>query len=555
MVITFERTSPRVRNFQLIGTAVVVAGTIILLLAPSVSWVLHDQTAWWWDQANYAYGTLQLVQARRLGLDAWITAMAHALPSTPPLIAWAGQLFVPLRHITGEVEPSLLFLNLFWGGLALWLVYVTTRRMGAQPIESAAAMLVCGGSGIFIAMTHQYLVEMTQCATVAIMIFVAWRAERRSLMRTLSLAGIATGFAMLSKASSLTFVLPMLCYVTVALLVARSGRRPKTDLVDFALLVAASIVIVSAGIWYHTNWNHVAQHFRDATAGDVAMHYGRPVELGLKLQYWLYWLGEAISPFLALSVAAGAITVSALSVAAFRAFRDWHFLRSIEIAVENGTLFAFTLAGTVCATILGFSLQVNEDTRFLIPIIPMVAVLLGWAISVLRLQFVTGIAFLLLALNAAINHAYSFGLNPLAQGSFPYLWPVNLSPADKQLLTKAVQESCHDGNNGRTNIIAVSYKSLNGNSANFYAAKNALVGSRPCAYQGLGYSSSDLKQALDTIITAAPAYVITVAPDKQPPVDFVNKVSRPVAEHLARDPHFELAFGSDDFLLIYRDIR
>jgi hypothetical protein len=46
----------------------------------------------------------------------------------------------------------------------------------------------------------------------------------------------------------------------------------------------------------------------------------------------------------------------------------------------------------------------------------------------------------------------------------------------------------------------------------------------------------DIRYALETIKVIAPLYIVTVAPDKQPPPDFVNGASRPVTEHLANDP-------------------
>ena len=62
-------------------------------------------------------------------------------------------------------------------------------------------------------------------------------------------------------------------------------------------------------------------------------------------------------------------------------------------------------------------------------------------------------------------------------------------------------------------------------------------------------------RALDTISTVAPAYIVTVAAEKQPPPDFVNVVSRAVTEQLGRVPRYLLAPGSGSYILIFRNVE
>jgi hypothetical protein len=100
----------------------------------------------------------------------------------------------------------------------------------------------------------------------------------------------------------------------------------------------------------------------------------------------------------------------------------------------------------------------------------------------------------------------------------------------------------------------VNYATLNTNSANFYSEKESYVTGRRCTYTNYNTFNPDVQHALDMIRAVRPIYIITVAPEKQPPPDFVNMASRPVTEHLALDPHYRLVSNSDGYLLVYREV-
>jgi hypothetical protein len=201
-----------------------------------------------------------------------------------------------------------------------------------------------------------------------------------------------------------------------------------------------------------------------------------------------------------------------------------------------------------------------EDTRFLLPLIPAIGILFGWALTSIRNETVQVVLFIGIVLNAAVNHAYSHGHNPFHIIAHNYLWQVDRSTSDKALLTQAVRSTCRPEIADRPNFIVVSYLTLNVNSINFYSEKDSYIFGYHCTYTTHNFET-DLKRALDGISAVAPAYIVTVAPEKQPPrgsapgfaPDFVNAVSRAVTEHLASDIRYTLAPGSGKYLLIYRD--
>jgi Dolichyl-phosphate-mannose-protein mannosyltransferase len=523
---------------------------VALPLTSSAVWILNDQRVWPWDSAHYGDWTLILWHARASGLNAWLDAMIHAIGTKPPLIVWGGQFFVPLTELTGEVESALLFFNILLAGSVLTLMFIIARNFGAGMIGSLAAVIACGGSPIFIALTHLYWADLTQGFAATIAILAAWRIERGSLTRALalSLSTVALGF--ISKASSMTFVLPMLTYIAVVLIVTRRQPKPATSIIDGAKLFAAVLILGATVTWYAANWTGVVRHFIDATVAESTLLYGSPVDLSRKLNYWTVWLGKSLSPFVLLQMCIAAIIVIALGTAMVRVFRqepsEW-----AQASVESGTLFGLALAGTVVATLLAYSLQINEDLRYLMPLVPLIGALLGWSFAIIRNRLVVTLVVAALIFNTAVNHLYAHGINLFRIAAHPWMSKVDRNTRDKDLLMNAIRSSCRPETADRLNVVAVAYLTLSGPSADFYSAKYRYFTGYGCTYVQLG--ESDVQRALDWIIELQPAYVLTVAPEKQSPAAFMNYASsRGVAERLANDRRFELAAGSGDYLLIYR---
>src|ERR1043166_5088911 len=266
-----------------------------LLIAPNAIWIVQDQHVWWWDQSVYGYWTLRLWFARDGGLSHWVDANLHAFAVNPPLIGWLGQWFVPLSYITGDVEAAILFVNLSAVAGTLVLVYLLARPLGAGISDGLVASLVCGGSALYVGLVHQFMGETVLAFSAAAMIFGAFGAEQRSAARTLAIAVLTTALALLSKAASVTFVLPMLTYTAVAIAVKRSRIRLSAGPADIAFLILAGSTAIAASAWYYTNWQHVAGHFAAATVGKDALPYGNAIHLPTKLRFWISSLAQSLS--------------------------------------------------------------------------------------------------------------------------------------------------------------------------------------------------------------------------------------------------------------------
>jgi hypothetical protein len=533
-------------------SSVVVAALIAAVVLPSLIWCLADLSVWAWDQSSYGDASLKAWAAHRSGASAWLIEMMQALASAPPLIVWLGQFFVPLRHMTGQFESALLLLNVAGDVVILVLIDATARHLGCRLVDRMAAVLLCGGAGIVVSLCHEFLVETLTCASAAFAIYVSVRADRLPALRCIALIILAVSVGLLAKASSGLFLAPLLAYAAVAALLARGRARPSATLLDVALIALACLLAVGAAVWYATNWTAVVDRFIHATvAKDVALFYGSPVDLQRKIPYWIHWLGLSISSFAWMSVGISGLILSSIAVALRRSY-DRSIRRWIGRMWEDGLMLALALAGGVVTTIMVFSLQINEDTRFLITTIPMVAVLVGWSLRVLRVRLLSTAVVLCLSVNAVVTHLLGFGLNPLEVAAYGYSHPPDLAGSERELVKEAAGATCPTDLGNRWNIVAVSYKNLNANTAGFYAAQLTFDLDRRCRYGGVGFAPTDLGAAIKGIDEVNPAFVITLDAARQPPADFANRLSKPIAEWLAQYPSYVRVSALSNGFLVYR---
>src|ERR1700730_1360340 len=528
----------------------VLIGAIVL---SNLIWCLSDRSLWAWDQSRYGYLSLDTWAARRDGLWAWLAVEFGAIHGAPALIAWLGQFFVPLRHITGHFESALLLLNIVACAVTLWLIDATARDLGCHLAERAAAVLVCGGAGVFIGLGHPFLVETLVCTTAAYAIYVSLRADRMSSLPSVAAIIAAISLSFLAKASSISFLAPLGCYVAVSAFLARNTKRRDSTRSDCVLIGLAVLLAAATTIWYMSNWQIVVQHFKDATVADIALYWGSPIILARKIPYWLGVLNSSLSPFAWLSSLIAALVVLALFIAAIRDSLKGRHNHWIHELWRTHSLFALVLSGSVVVTILIFSLQINEDSRFIITTTPMIATLTGWSLRVLPISRILSGAFVvLLVFNPTITHLFVLGIDPFHVRPFAYLVPPQrLAPPELAYLKEVLVPTCMS-EDPRARMIAVNYRNLNVNGAMFYSAQMRYGVGKGCKYHWLPFPSRGLDAAIDFISLVDPLFIVTVQATHQPPPDFVNDLSRPLAEWIDANKNYERILLLENGYSVYR---
>jgi hypothetical protein len=501
-----------------------------------------------------------LAYAAREGPLALLGAMLRAGATKPPLLLWVAHLAVPLESVLGSYERALLLVNVAAGAATAALVYSTVVRIGAYPLAGVAAVLAYAGASLTVGMTHQFVVEPVQALTVAAMMRLSLEAQCLTRIRLVSLMIIGAALAMLAKTSSLALVVPFAFYTTLVRVVrprapcAGAGIAPGGGR-DVILACLAAIVLGATLSWYVFNWSFVVAHVRAATSTEVALLYGSVGTLGSKLHFWLTALAGALTPWPSMAVGIGLLTLTSLLVAAVRVLRSptsmW-----VENGLASGTLFAFCVAGTVSAALLVYASQINEETRFLAPVLPLVAVLLGWSLAVLRRQWLGAAVAAILVGNAGAAHLYAHGVLGLPPSRSPWLLPSRAEPDSIERLARAVRLSC-DPKVSRWSFVGVELPDFNPDSAMFVSQKQRRERGVPCGYTFVAFAETDPQKGMKRIYDHDAEFFVTLRRDLLPndPSDALNRIARPVAEIIEKSPDWARVSAPADAAQVFRRKR
>lgn len=535
---------------------VVAVLAAIVLLAPSVVWIFRDAHVWPWDQAYYATLALQIREALRAGVPAWLSAFLTVPDARAPLLPWLAQATLPLTRVLGEPERALLFANIVTAGVTLGLVYSATRRLGGSLAIALTAMLACAGTSDFIAFNHQFLTEAGQAMALAGLAWVALGADDAAWPRLAAATLFWATLAMLAKTTSVGYMLPLLLYIAIVCSASRRRRlavRPVDFFVLFGSLALAGITV----IWYAMHWPAIATHVAEATTSkDIVLFYGSERPLTVKLRFWSWALLQALSPLPWLSGIVIIVMAWVLGTGAVRVWRG-RFADLPQRAIDSRFLFALCLAGTIVAALVTYSRMINEDVRFLAPILCLVVLLLAWSLVTLHSRWVTAAVALLLAGNWGVTHATVQGFVARPDGALGYLQTAQNNRAAMARMARAVRDVCDRSHAGRLIIIGAELADFNVPSADFYAEKMRRAVGYRCDYGSLGYLEGDPQRAIRRLYQLNADFFVTLPLDElpRPGTNPLDRISRPVAEWIATSPDFQRVTPEGDSLAIYRRRR
>lgn len=520
----------------------------LLLLAPSICWVLQDRTVWPWDQAWYGEVTVELYYTLRHNPAGWLAAMAHSIPSKPPGLTWLGQFFVPLGKRIGSVDHALLLVNVLLQFITLMLIYRIGKALSPKQGRTVAVVgcALVAAAPLFVGMSHQYLIEPLQTLAVTWFYYCAIMSPRWGRLCILSHLVAATAVALLAKTTS-----PLYCLLPGLMGTVQLFRRrptedragPLTRAVQVCGLLLGLGLLAGAVVWYRVNWEAVRRHAYLSSFGDVALDYGHKDVFLNKLALWFRALQEG--PFTPPLFWMGTFLVL-VGLAVW-----WSRPREVELSRQSWASWLALFAGLHLAAVLAtFSFTITEETRFLTPILPAVAVLVMWAVAQLPVR-AAGVVFVAV-LMVQWGYVHAITLDLIHWQGHPWLVRIDRDPTRADEVTRAVQLTCGQAN--RYNIVGIELPWCNANSFEYYAAKNKLVRGQHSYYTGLGYAQKDLDKALARIDEVNTAYFISVEEEHQPkPANFVNQVSAPVLAKVREDDRFErLPFVSDLGVVVFQ---
>ena len=392
-----------------------------LLLVAAVGSFVALGAVWLWeyrrghpvdiDEAGYL--SIAIYDYRGLhdgGLDGFWDAYLSPSIQAPLMTA----LTVPVFAVAGTGILTGLLVPLALGGVMLLAAYGLGHHVGGARLGWVALALTAGAP-VVIGFSRSYNFAIASGAAAAVVLWAIARSRTFERLGWSAAAGAAIGLLALSRTLTLAF-LPAL--VVTGLLVLAAGPQRLRRLGGLAL--AAAVALVVAGPWYQRNGDAVLDYLTSYGYGRGRTTYGEDQYL-LSLESWremtVYVVSNTFLP-LALLWIGGAV---GLVVAAALAWRRDGFRATLLRALRSPLLPSVVWVAWCLAALTSSG---NKGTGFLAPVVPAVAVLVGW--TVLRLprpfaRVAVALTVAVVALNTVVGMFPTAGWAQPREASVPWI--------------------------------------------------------------------------------------------------------------------------------------
>lgn len=474
-----------------------------MLTLPSIVWVSLDRSVWPWDPAWYGQVTVELWAKLRLDPGGWPSAMSAAFGAKPPAVAWLGQFFVPLGRTIGDQEIAMLLSVVACQAATVGLVFAACRRLRVGQVASLAAALLVASSPLFVSMSHEYFAEPVQTLAIAWCLFVLASASNWPLALTVVQMPGVLALAMLSKLSSPVYLAAPVAAVALLTLVGRRSRDHRREWKPTAAVVTSGVtsalLVGGAVAWYWVNAHAALEHAR--TAGSDSGLYGQDRGFLRELPEWLGRFEDAV--FLPhAGIVLLVIAALAIAGAARRRVRS-NLLDSRVVALAS-------CVATVAVVLALFASQPNEEGRYLLGLVPLVAVALAIMISTSPSPAPAAAVLAVLATQFTFVTLQSFGVTPFHSLSyFRLAAPVRDNRFSAEL-DRVVDQTCTSGAANRISMVGAEHPWFNANTLTFIAAERYALAGRHCYYTSLGYAQTSVVAAWKRVQDFAPPFYVAI---------------------------------------------
>jgi 4-amino-4-deoxy-L-arabinose transferase-like glycosyltransferase len=522
-------------------------GICALLLLPSLYWIARDKAVWLWDQAWYGEVSVDLWYLLVHHRKEWIATLIQAFSIKAPGIAWVGEFFVPLGQAFGSIEVGLLLSVLAAQFATLVLMYKLGSELGfgGKPAALLGVLFVAAGP-LFVAMAHQYMVESLQVLAVTYIFWIATAAPRLSRLRLIAHLLLASALALSAKSTSPLYCIFPGLVAGFWVVRAKCWMKDRSEgLRSLGILTIGIVAATATTAWYSHNLAAVAEFVKNASGGAFSLYYGHVGTFGAKLMFWLRALRVAFF------IPIAPIAIGLLALTGFVLFRK----RGVARGLRRSHLVVAAALAEVLLVLAVFSFQVSEETRYLLPMVPALAICLVWVLS-LGGATVLRAAACLMAVQLIVVHSHALGLTDINWNVSPWLVPYQRDLAAPAELRELVRLTSEPGTEFRFNIVGAQFPWLNENALSFYAAQGRLLTGRRNYFTSLGYAETDADKAWNRMEQFKTLYFVGAEADRQPiPPDFLNQVSVPILKRVMADPNYaSVPFPSRSGILLFRRV-
>lgn len=490
-------------------------------MIPNLIWVLVDRSPFDGDSAVHATDALGLFDSLRQAPQEWLGRMLTAIAARGPGLAWVGQIFVPLGEALGSKDLGFHLLVVALNFTTFALLYLAVLRFSGGRISLAIlSCLAAGSAPLQIYLSHLFFIEPLQVTAVSWFILILASAPLWNPAFTISQLFIAASFAFVSRAST-----PLYCVVPGAaalwIVFSRSTpRRPwcwRTKGAVISLTAGVLLALSGAG-WMFRNFRILVSHSRSAAVGPVAARWGKVDTFFNTFLYWIQALWASMIPKILLQIV-GLLVLLAVSVWTFARYRG-------RLRATHFEISAAAAAAQIIFCLALLSLSANRTTRYLLPMLPCVVLLVTWSAGLLQRRAFTSVALAVFSVIFVLAHLSALGLVSF----IPTYRPASADTVPIQTLDEIVSRTClRSTDSPYPNIIAVD-PNLKGDwlspaLANYTAAKRYGL-SAPCLYTYVGNSffGAGLEDAWADIENRRPKFVVITDPkDYPPPHDAMNE--------------------------------
>lgn len=508
---------------------------IALMIVPSVVWIFLDQHVWPWDPAWYGEVSVDLYYKLTHSFLDWPKAMLTAMGVKAPGLAWIGQFFVLLSGLGGSVDSALLLSVVAAQGITLIYVYkIVMQLTNMRKNLALLASLIMSSAPLFVGLGHHYFVESFQLLSVTLFVYVVVRMKDWNRYQIVLAIVSISALAMVVKVTSPLYIIVPAILVFINFfrhyrhITLNQYFRVKSHILLYLLAFCFLLMVVG---WYVTNGQAIFEFMHQASSGSLAELYGRKGDFLSKFYVWLIFFKESFF----ISVSIWFLGVLGVFLMIKRLFARHLKLDKMFFVLANSSFLS------VLIVLVSFSLQVNEETRYLLPILIYVVVLIIALLYKLNTRWITVCAWLCFVIQFFVVHSSAFGL--IQEGMVHMRgWNtrLNLSQEEKNMVNHVINQTCAADTANATSVIGVELPGFNANSIEYYATLKKLELDYQCYYTSLGYVESDSERAYHRFknLIKAP-YFITLLNDEFKEGDAFNSVSKTVRMMIELDGDFQ----------------
>lgn len=524
-----------IKNSSRSYTALLVVSLLIAL--PAVLWSILDASVWTWDPANYGLLSLKLNTAFHTGASSLLSELA-AESVTAPLLYWTGALTVSLGYIFPRPEAALLLSNIIFALCVITFMWILVQNLARDLTFRIVGALVLLSSPSFRGLTQTYFVEIAQMASISLLMYAGYCLSKSRFSVSIPLLIAASAVAMLAKFSSIFFIVPIVSYSLIAA-TSRASNVDRNNNTNWWIILFSISASTACIYWYIFNIGPVLEHAEKFSTSQFAEIYGSRSGFITKFWMWCDTLSNALTPFPYLALIFSLIVVAAL----IKRLRMEMSSFNLGGFVARGSLFSATLALLFPFVIGVYSTQINEESRFIAPLIPVAAVSIAWALSELNSRWLTRAIIAVLCVGYCFTTAQSFGFSSTTRRTPWYFQSVNMNDHSAERLSRAVAASCRQKTAKQLIMVGVGLPDFNANSLTFESAKQAISGRPFCNYTAGNPYETDLEREVAMMEVMKVSAFITLPYAELPkgpqhPFFSVNHLAVPLSDHIGRSPGF-----------------